>query len=286
MDNALHHFVPQFYLRRFVDHNGLLWAYDKGSDRVFSTNPRNLAAQRGFYTLPDNSPDPSLMERDFRDLEKEAASITEDWLHHIEPGVYIEIPDVNREIMSLYITTQILRTSEARTLLIQGVMGNEAKSLEEGIQRELHIALLWNRDVVAKIGEWVRRCTWIFRFNATRESLYTSDDPFKVRSKTRHLYWAQISFEGTYILIPLTPRILMYCFDSRGWSKLKPLNCLVVPNALEPELVKDANIHQVGHAERFVFADQNDFRLARELVSKHPGAVSRHRQRFEQHRSP
>lgn len=34
-----------------------------------------------------------------------------------------------------------------------------------------------------------------------------------------------------------------YCFDSRGWSKLKPLNCLVVPNALEPELVKDANIH-------------------------------------------
>ena len=91
-DNSIHHYVPQFYLNRFVDPDGLLWVYDKDTDRIFSSNPRNLAAERGFYTLPEHFPDPTLMEKQFIAMEKEAALISGDWLDHMALGSSIEIP--------------------------------------------------------------------------------------------------------------------------------------------------------------------------------------------------
>ena len=280
MSNTLQHFVPQFYLKRFVGPDGLLWVYDKDTDHVFQASPRNLAAEHGFYSLPDAFPDSALMEQQFSDLEQQASLITEDWLGRLEPGCSIEIPDVNREIMSLYITLQLLRTSEARTLLTEGLAKPETKPIEKEVQRDIHAALLWNDETVGETSDWVRNCTWTFRVNELPESLYTSDDPFKVRSKTQHLHWAQTSKTGAYLLIPMTPRVLMYCFDPQGWSQLKQFDSKVLSIPLEPQLVRDANIHQAGHAQRFVFADKDDFTLAREFCSKYPGVVGQNRPRF------
>ena len=280
MSNTLHHFVPQFYLKRFVGPDGLLWVYDKDTDHVFQASPRNLAAEHGFYSLPDAFPDSALMEQQLSDVEQGAALITEDWLGRLEPGGYLEIPDVNRETMSLYIATQLLRTSEARTMLVQHITSLEGRSIEEETQRALHIELLWDDEIVNEISDWVHNCTWVFRVSMSSASLYTSDDPIKVQSKTKHLYWAQTSLIGAYLLLPLTPKVLMYCFDSRGWSQLKKVDCQVISKPLEPKLIEDANIHQVGHAQRFVFADRDDFILAREFCAKYPGAVGQNRPRF------
>lgn len=99
MDNDLHHFVPQFYLRRFVGSDGLLWVYDKDNDRTFGTNPKNIAAEHRFYQLPDHFPDSSIMEGQLSEIENEASLITGDWLSRIEPGGFVEIPKINRDIM-------------------------------------------------------------------------------------------------------------------------------------------------------------------------------------------
>ena len=277
MEYSLHHFVPQFYLKRFTDSDGLLWVYDKDGDRIFSANPRNLASERGFYSLPKFFPDPSLLERQFGDLEEQTALITQDWLAQLESGHSVEIPTANREIMSLYLTTQLLRTSEARTLLLQGIAPSEEEK-----QQELHTALLWNSGVVKEISDWVYSCIWTFRFNSMPQSLYTSDDPVKVRSSTQHLHWAQTSVTGVYLLIPMTPRILMYCFEPQHWKVLRQFDRKVVPKPLELELVNDANIQQVGHARRFVFSDRDDFASAQEFCHKNPGAVGENRRRFVQ----
>ena len=220
------------------------------------------------------------MEQQFSALEQEAALITKGWLYHLNPGCYIHIPKVNRKIMSLYITTQLLRTSEARDILVQGIASQMTVPIDKEIERELHIELLWNDEIVARISDWVHDCTWIFRSNTMTDSLYTSDDPIKVRSKTQHLHWAQTSSPGAYLLMPLTSKILMYCFDSRDWSGLKPLDRQLIPKPLEPKLVRDANVHQVGHARRFVFSDRDDFLLAREFCAKYPGPVGQDRGRF------
>ena len=280
--NALHHYVPQFYLKRFIDNDGQLWVYDKDTDRIFSTAPRNVAAEHGFYTLPDPFPDPSVLEGQFSDLEQEASLITEDWLSYLGPEVYIEIPEVNREIMSLYITTQMLRTAEAREMLLQSdLVDSEAESRGEDSERAAHIGLIWWEELVQQISDWVHGCTWTFRCTKVPDSLYTSDDPFKVRSRLRHGYWQQIFFEErVYLLIPLTPGVLMYCF-SPEWSDLRQFDGYVVPVPLEGKLVENSNTHQAAHARRFVFSDRDDFSLAREFCAKYPGAVGQDCERFE-----
>lgn len=49
----IHHYVPRFYLERFVDARGALWVYDKSKERVFSTGPADIAAENRFYEVPE-----------------------------------------------------------------------------------------------------------------------------------------------------------------------------------------------------------------------------------------
>ena len=48
----LHHYVPQFYLRRFLDASGRLWAWDRDKDRVFQTTPKSMARGVRFPVVP------------------------------------------------------------------------------------------------------------------------------------------------------------------------------------------------------------------------------------------
>ena len=281
MDNDLHHFVPQFYLRRFVGSDGLLWVYDKDTDRTFGTNPKNVAAAHGFYKLPDHFPDSSVMEGQLSEIENEANLITEDWLSRIEPGGFVEIPEINREIMALYLSIQLIRTSEARTLLLQAIPDSRGLPDEGNARKDLHLALMWDEELVERLSSWVEECSWVFRLNSLPQSLYTSDDPIKVQSRTHHLHWGQAPVEGAYLLMPLTPRVLMYCFDRNEWGTLQRLDGHVIPIPLEAELLRNANIQQVGHAQRFVFSDKDDFQAARDFSIKYPGSVGQHRPRFD-----
>jgi Protein of unknown function (DUF4238) len=68
----LHHYVPQFHLRRFVDASGRLWVWDKASDRMFGTMPGGIAAEKQFYRLTQyeaDGHDPLTMEKQLSALE-------------------------------------------------------------------------------------------------------------------------------------------------------------------------------------------------------------------------
>jgi hypothetical protein len=78
-----HHYVPRFYLSRFVDKDGFLWAYDKVDDRFFRTSPNSVAREHDFYDVSHLMPtgeDPLLMEKQLAHIESEASKITEAWL--------------------------------------------------------------------------------------------------------------------------------------------------------------------------------------------------------------
>jgi hypothetical protein len=121
--SKLHHYVPQFYLRRFTNKDGKLWAWDKKTDKAFLTTPKSVGAESAFYELYEFPKlDPLTMEKQFADLEAEVSKITEQWLCWLD-GVpqgnqlkfaRIKIPKTNREIVSLYMALQILRTADAR----------------------------------------------------------------------------------------------------------------------------------------------------------------------------
>src|SRR6185437_3960879 len=95
----LHHYVPQFYLKRFTDpRDGLLWVWDKTSDRIFHANPINVAAEANFYTmqeLAEAGHDPYTMEKQLSNVEGQMALVTDQWLYwftQIELGTRIDIP--------------------------------------------------------------------------------------------------------------------------------------------------------------------------------------------------
>ncbi|WP_316179276.1 DUF4238 domain-containing protein [Bradyrhizobium sp. SZCCHNRI1009] len=70
-----HHYVPQFYLRGFVDEKGKLLVTDRASEKVFRTNPANVAAQRDFNTIEGK--DPHAVEKALSEFEGKVAPALE-----------------------------------------------------------------------------------------------------------------------------------------------------------------------------------------------------------------
>ncbi len=274
-DPKLHHFVPQFYLRRFTDADGLLWVWNRDSDKAFRTNPTNVAAQNYFYLLAELIPlghDPLTMERQFPQIEHEVAAITEQWLHWLRlADVYdqIEIPDINREIVAMFIALQFLRTEDARQIL--GLMAEDAEasaSISEEEKRCIHTDLLWDEPIVKDLAKRIQDSVWVFARNDTDVSFLTSDNPVAFRTADNRR-WVKVGFysAGTYVVYPIAPDIIMYCYprESPGDQLIK-FDRMLSPVQMTKEMVESENSGQVFMASRFVFSLDGDFAYARSFA--------------------
>lgn len=72
-----HHYVPQFYLRGFAGDKGQLLVTDRPSEKVFRTNPGNVAAQRDFNTIEVEGTDPQIVEKVLAEFEGKVAPALE-----------------------------------------------------------------------------------------------------------------------------------------------------------------------------------------------------------------
>ena len=94
----LHHYVPQFHLRRFADARGRLWVWDKTSDRMFDTMPGRITAETQFYQLTQyetEGQDPLATEKQLSVIEGEVAKITDQWLEwlpNMAPLDVVQVP--------------------------------------------------------------------------------------------------------------------------------------------------------------------------------------------------
>jgi hypothetical protein len=50
-----HHYVPQWYLRRFANRREQIRVYHRGNGAYFTTSVENAAVQTGFYTIKEAS---------------------------------------------------------------------------------------------------------------------------------------------------------------------------------------------------------------------------------------
>ena len=206
----LHHYVPQFYLRRFTDASGQLWLWDRDRDRVFRTQPKGVAAEHKFYwheELAALGHDPLAMERQFSHLEGEVAQITGqwlEWLRDMKPMEKIEVPDINRELVSLYIALQFLRTADTRDILADLVEQNVyRKPVAEAEKRLLHLSMLWEDSIYETLAKRIRNATWLFGRNLTATPFITSDNPVAFRTGDNAM-WLKVGMysDGTYSVFP------------------------------------------------------------------------------------
>lgn len=268
----LHHYVPQFYLKRFADAAGHLWAWDKSSGTSFPTRASRLAAERDFYRIPtlaDHGHDPLTMEKQFSELETDAALIIGhwlEWLRQAAPGDVIPIPAPNREVIALHLALQYLRTADHRSLLgtymAEKVYG---RVLAASALRDLHTELLWSEEVFRPIQARLQKCVWVFARNLTDTPFVTSDNPIAFKTGN-HRMWvkAAILAEEVYAVYPLAPDLILYCHPLEGrYTNMGRLDSTLSPIILTNEMVEQENTGQVFCALRFVLSRKNDFAFAR-----------------------
>lgn len=271
----LHHYVPQFYLRRFADASGNLWLWDRDRDRVFCTGPNAVAAENNFYwhdELAAMGHDPIIMEKQFAELERDVAAITGqwlDWLRNMRPMEKIEVPDINRDLVSLYIALQFLRTTDRRDILAafaeQNVYGKPVSASEK---RLLHLEMLWKDSIYQELAERIRKATWLFGRNTTETPFITSDNPVAFRAGDNSM-WLKVGMysDGTYSVFPMAPDIVMYCHPKEPpWEKLDRFDCCLSPVSFTEEMVRSENGAQVFMASRFVISSRNQFDEEREFA--------------------
>ena len=264
----LHHYVPQFYLRRFTGKSGRLWLWDRDRDRTFSAGPKKVAAEKHFYRLTElveHGHDPLTMEKQFSDLEGQVALITGqwlDWLRQMEPREKIEVPEANRELVSLYLALQFLRTADSRETLAAVVENSEERdpiSAEE--KRHLHTDMLWNDKLFQGLADRLRDATWLFGRNATETPFVTSDNPvaFRTGDNSMRLKVGLYS-AGTYVVFPLAPDIVMYCHPKEPpWEELAQFDLCLSPIVFTDGMVESENSGQVFMASRFVVSCRRNF---------------------------
>jgi hypothetical protein len=271
----LHHYVPQFYLRRFTDPLGQLWLWDRDKDRIFRTRPRGIAAENDFYTHQELAAlgyDPVAMEKQFAQLESEVSKITDQWLgwlRDMDPMEKIEVPKINRELVSLYIALQFLRTADARDVLaafaVQEVIG---RSVPEAEKRSLHLEMLWEPSVVGDLSERIVNATWIFGRNLTELPFITPDNPVAFRVGDNSM-WRKVGMynDGTFSVFPMAPDIVMYCHPKESpWQNLGAFDCRLSPVIFTDKMVENENSAQVFMASRFVISSRGTFDWEREFA--------------------
>ena len=274
---GLHHYVPRFYLARFVDATGKLWVFDKNIHRVFQATPDKVAAENGFYNVQHLIPlgeDPALMEKQLADLESEVSNITANWLHLLRTSRKVEIPTANRGIIALFLALQALRTAEYRAILVQfarALRGLEYDAVERDTE-SLHTAIMWDEELVNKMSEKIADCIWVFAENDNEQPFYTSDHLVSVKSgdNRQWLLGPRVFDRGMYVVYPLSPRWILYCYDRHAWGALAKFDASVSPVEFTTDMVNHENSGQVGRSHRFIFSNSPDFGFAGEYLKDYP----------------
>lgn len=281
-----HHYVPRFYLARFVDADGILWVYDKSEDRVFHSSPERIAGENRFYDIPEASTaeDRLFFEKQFAEIESDAAPIIDSWLVPIQQAKAIRISDIERDVMSLFLTLQLVRTSEAREQIIQFNQGLNRLFPGEDFDASsfVHFRLLADADFLNEMADSIASHIWIFANNLSGQSFYTSDNPLIVHSMDRQnwrLGTAALERNVTLVL-PLSPQTVMYCFEPTGREELRRHDGAVSGVEITLDKIRHENSGQVGMSRRFVFANCSDFEFARKFCSLHPETKDPKRKRF------
>ncbi|MFB4308948.1 DUF4238 domain-containing protein [Actinomadura sp. GTD37] len=271
----LHHYVPQFYLRRFMDHTKRLWVWDRDINRVFRAQPKVVAAETYFYYLSESAEqghDPLTMEKQFSGIESDMARATNNWLMQIANAKAMEsisLQEGDRETGALFLALQFLRTEDSRSI-IEAIHRADKDVNSEVDARSMHTAVLWDERIVQRLTERIAESAWIFATNITGTPFKTSDNPIAFRTQD-HRQWikAGIYGDGVYLTYPLSPNVIMYCYPNEGhWreSNLMQLDCRLSPVRFTEDMARNENAAQTFTASRFIISSVDDFTWEREFA--------------------
>ncbi len=275
-DPKLHHYVPRFYLKNFLDAKQRLWVYDKDVDRVFKTTPNKIAAETQFYRLPElliGENDPLSIEKAFSRLESRASGIIANIISEVSNLAVAEkvtIPDEERIILSEFIAAQHFRTAELRDLMLY--LLEDTRLIEDHLSNEekkaIHFKILSASGLLEEFTDSIYSAIWIFARNESSIPFITSDHPVCMKSCSSRLWIKGVGplDKGSYIVFPMSPTLVLYCKEFSFWSKIKKYDLCLSNVTLDDDMVHHENCGQAFMASRFLISCSSDFKEVREFI--------------------
>ncbi|MGE6759488.1 DUF4238 domain-containing protein [Corallococcus interemptor] len=138
-DPIKHHYVPQFYLKRFADGKGQLRVVErKPPCRKYISNVKDVAAERLFYRLETAEGDSLQLEKTLSEIEGDCRGAISDLLENsFPPAAHV------REAVGFFIALQWLRGRDQRDTF-SGVFEKLAKHVVKFIPEQKVIKPLEN----------------------------------------------------------------------------------------------------------------------------------------------
>lgn len=273
----LHHYVPQFYLKRFGDQSGRFFVWDKNTSKVFPARSGNVAAEKYFYRVAEFSGtgvDPFFLEKNLSKMEGDASTIHREILAALpamQPGQFLELSRDERDAFATFISMQFLRTADHRDVLALFAQtgGHYPDGLSDEEKINLHAQMLCEvGGLVETIGERIFRSIWIYARNRTNTPFWTSDNPvcFKTGDNRMWLKGPGILNTGSYVVYPLSPEFVLYCKEPEFWKPFRDYDSSLSPVSFTDEMVQHENAGQVFMATRHVISPEQDFAFADEFA--------------------
>ncbi|MDR6219223.1 DUF4238 domain-containing protein [Deinococcus soli (ex Cha et al. 2016)] len=272
------HYVPQFYLRHFnLPLSGQLAALDKAVPRTFTTQSRNVAAQKFFYDFEGDEifRAPGLTAQPLESLYSLIeGEMSRNWnilIDNLERLGGFDPSD--KERMSFYIHAQLHRTPQHRRLM------NE--TLRDLIRQELEAKQAAGTLIVPEKWQHLTldHLAGSLKHHPANFTLHDQQTMKEHQAQLREMHWQILRADGRIPFItsdapvqhtpgrlkdtnerfvtvtyPISPRYLLFLTPTLGQSGP---DCQVASTT--EEQVRSMNQLQVMAAERQVYASSNDW---------------------------
>jgi hypothetical protein len=296
----IQHYVPQFYLEHFANDDSQVWVFDKSTAKSFLTHVKNIAGEGYFYDFKTGpgSQDEQELEKMFAGLEGAFAPIFQSFIEGIKSGAITALDQSYKNLISKFITMQILRSNETREhnyqlmtglrdSIIEKFGGTEADLEANGLgaaqldRKESHLRnVIMNIPARDAIDQALMNHIWVVFVNHSSLPFYTSDHPIARMPHAQHpvLSMSGYNSEGIEIAFPVSPTILIALSERKFFQDLEAIENSVLEITDEQNVIY-YNAMQVSDSFRQVFSAADEFELTKEMITTHEYLRDPRRQR-------
>lgn len=273
------HYLPQFYLKSFAGSNGLLYFYDKKTDRISSPKHYSSVGYKDYFYAAETGVPDEISQQIEKWLQVYEDIISKELIKIIQKILGVEQIDHNdKYILASLMCMLWLRTPSMRHSLNQSRLDLRKEMLKFGDTATFNPTnnVHHLRFMTETFGFNDKGFTnmfygqkWKIYINKGRRKFLTAENPVVEWWLPPKGFWDNASFLQRTKFFPLTPDIFIVLSDPKGSSKV---NRKTLFNADE-ELVKEFNVMLASRKNDFIYS--SDKSLLEDFASSRskPGAL-------------
>lgn len=236
-----HHYIPEFYLRRFADGSGKVSMHRRSKAKPFLVPARTAAHELDFYTGTAGDGEPTLVvEELLGKIESNAAPALD---HFVKNG--FPLSRFDREAISLFIGMQLVRTPEFRRgseaiadAAIKGQILSEIRHLNRDAIRDFLVehGLDSSDDTVDAIYDFSRDPSQVRVAPSKNDLLKQMVTIGLDAGKTlEQMSWHVLRCPAPYFLTSDHPVVFLPPRDSEGYPGLGMLTAEAIVFPIDPQ---------------------------------------------------